>query len=98
MPFKCQPGRTSEKRNPARQVRSADSGVHLPRTRVSPPQSQGQSGKPDSERGIGLCPLMASKDFFGPMKEMFRRDAWKVVLIAILTVIGLLTIRACLQQ
>jgi len=41
---------------------------------------------------------MASKNSFGPMKEMFRRDAWKVVLIAILTVIGLLTIRACLQQ
>ncbi|HUA13647.1 MAG TPA: hypothetical protein VMG31_00005 [Verrucomicrobiae bacterium] len=41
---------------------------------------------------------MASKTLSGPMKEMFRRDAWKVILIAVLTVIGLLTIRACLQQ
>ncbi len=45
-----------------------------------------------------MCPFMASKNFFDPMKEMIRRDGWKVVLIAVLTVIGLLTIRACLQQ
>jgi hypothetical protein len=31
-------------------------------------------------------------------REMFRRDAGKVALIAVLTVVALLIIRACLQQ
>lgn len=63
----------------------------------APESESSQGGKPDSESGF--CPFMASKNpLFGPMKELFRRDAWKVILIAVLTVIGLLAIRACLQQ